>query len=81
MYACACKGIPEAEVRRVLADGMPSSDELIAQLGLEDPNCCGRCVNTISTFYCPQATGGECTSPVRLRLRAILAATVPAEAC
>lgn len=80
MYACACKGIREAEVRRVLAEGLPSSDELIARLGLEDPNCCGRCLHTVSSFYCPQAAGQECTSPVRMRLRAILAATAPVEA-
>lgn len=43
MYACLCRAIPEAEVRRVGHAGVTTPEDLIILFGLNDPACCGRC--------------------------------------
>jgi bacterioferritin-associated ferredoxin len=50
MYACICRGIAEADVRRVGRAGIVAPDALIAVLGLDDQRCCGRCAATIERF-------------------------------
>ena len=79
MYACICKGITEAEVRRVLDSRFGSSDELIATLGLADSDCCGRCRRAISAFFCPEPEEAPVQFLVRGRLRKLLASAVPAQ--
>lgn len=50
MYACICKGITEAEVKRVGRSGIVGAHALIATLGLNDAECCGRCVEDVEQF-------------------------------
>lgn len=50
MYACICKGITEADVRRVGGAGITAPGELIAVFGLDDESCCGRCAIGVEAF-------------------------------
>jgi bacterioferritin-associated ferredoxin len=50
MYACICRGITEADVRRAGGAGITAPDRLIAVLGLDDERCCGRCAVQIEEF-------------------------------
>jgi bacterioferritin-associated ferredoxin len=50
MYACNCRAITEADVRRVGRHGVTDPDELIAVLGLDDARCCGRCERNVQQF-------------------------------
>jgi bacterioferritin-associated ferredoxin len=50
MYACICRGITEADVRRVGRAGVTAPDRLIAVLGLDDERCCGRCALQVGAF-------------------------------
>ncbi len=45
MYLCICKGLTESHVRRVALDVEGNPEALVAALGLEDEDCCGRCAN------------------------------------
>lgn len=79
MYACVCKGITEAEVRRVLERRFASTDELIATLGLADSDCCGRCRRAIRAFFCPETENAPVELLVGGRLRKLLASSVAAQ--
>lgn len=50
MYACICREITEADVRRVGSAGVVTPDRLITVLGLDDAACCGRCVDGVEDF-------------------------------
>ena len=50
MYACICRQITEADVRRVGRSGIRTPQGLIAALGLDDPSCCGRCAADVDHF-------------------------------
>lgn len=50
MYACICRGVSEADVRRAGRIGITAPDDLICVLGLDDERCCGRCVAQIGEF-------------------------------
>lgn len=50
MYACICRGITEADVRRVGAAGITAPAQLVGVLGLDDERCCGRCAVHIEAF-------------------------------
>ena len=50
MYLCLCKGVTESDVKRQARSGTTTASELIATLGLEDDECCGRCVLEIDQF-------------------------------
>jgi bacterioferritin-associated ferredoxin len=50
MYACICRAISEADVRRAGASGVTTPEALIAAFRLDGPRCCGRCRQEISRF-------------------------------
>ena len=50
MYLCLCKGLTEADVKRQARCGSRCVEALIADLGLEDDDCCGRCAMDACEF-------------------------------
>lgn len=50
MYLCVCKGLKLSDVQEVTRSGRRSPERLIADLGLDDPRCCGRCARRIDRF-------------------------------
>jgi bacterioferritin-associated ferredoxin len=57
MYACICRAIPEAAVRRAGHAGVTAPEDLIVLFGLDDPSCCGRCIRRIDAFAALAAEG------------------------
>lgn len=47
MIFCSCKAISEDEVRELGARGIVRGQILIAVLGLDAPECCGRCARDV----------------------------------
>jgi bacterioferritin-associated ferredoxin len=47
MYVCLCKGLTESDVQRAAQSCMLDTDSLTAMLGLDDEDCCGRCIRNI----------------------------------
>jgi bacterioferritin-associated ferredoxin len=60
MYACICRAITEAEVRRAGRAGVTSREDLIALFGLRDRSCCGRCLRQADRFVALAAEGKDC---------------------
>lgn len=60
MYACICRAISEAEVRRAGRAGMVAPEDLITLFGLRDPSCCGRCVRQIDRLVAIATEGQDC---------------------
>jgi bacterioferritin-associated ferredoxin len=50
MYVCICKAIREDTVRELGRCGVLESGQLAGALGLDSPECCGRCIRTIDRF-------------------------------
>lgn len=50
MYVCICKAIREDTVRELGRCGIVESAELAGALGLDAPDCCGRCIRRIDDF-------------------------------
>ena len=50
MYACLCRGLTEADVRRAGQAGALTPASLVPALGLDDAGCCGRCAEDIEVF-------------------------------
>src|SRR5688572_24603298 len=50
MYVCICKAIREDTVRELGRCGVLESAQLAGALGLDAPECCGRCIRTIDRF-------------------------------
>ena len=51
MYICLCKGIREADVQELGRAGVTCPKMLASALEIDDKdNCCGRCLNNISSF-------------------------------
>lgn len=50
MFLCSCKAITEAHVRALGERGVVSGPALAEALGLDAPECCGRCVRDIERF-------------------------------
>lgn len=48
MYVCLCKGLTETDVRRAAQSCKLDPDSLIARLGLDHEDCCGRCLRNIN---------------------------------
>jgi bacterioferritin-associated ferredoxin len=46
MFICSCKAITESQVRCLAAAGARPQDVALA-LGLDDPDCCGRCFRNL----------------------------------
>ncbi len=47
MYICLCKGIKESDVCELGRAGLVCPDALTSALGLDQEDCCGRCVKGI----------------------------------
>lgn len=51
MYVCLCKGLTESDVRQAVLSqqlaGKVDPDRLTNTLGLDDEDCCGRCVKNV----------------------------------
>jgi bacterioferritin-associated ferredoxin len=50
MYVCICKAIREDTVRELGRCGVLESAQLAGALGLDTPECCGRCIRSIDRF-------------------------------
>lgn len=50
MYVCICKAIREDTVRELGRCGVVESSQLAGALGLDQPECCGRCIRSIDRF-------------------------------
>ena len=48
MYVCLCKGLTESDVREAGRQGYLTTRQIIAEFGLRDTGCCGRCAKNIS---------------------------------
>jgi bacterioferritin-associated ferredoxin len=60
MYACICRAITEADVRRAGRAGVTSREDLIALFGLGDSSCCGRCIRRTDRLVELAAEGKDC---------------------
>ncbi len=47
MYICLCKGLTESDVREAGLSGCMSAHRIIAEFGLREHGCCGRCAKNI----------------------------------
>ena len=47
MYVCLCKGLTESDVREAGREGCFTTRQIIAEFGLRDNGCCGRCARNI----------------------------------
>lgn len=48
MYLCLCKGITESDVCKLGRSGVVSTAALAAQLGIDQQECCGRCLQSVA---------------------------------
>lgn len=67
MYVCLCKGLTESDVRRVTLSeqmaGRLDEDRLAQALGIDDEECCGRCVKNMCHLMAMAADGRGCATP------------------
>ena len=60
MYVCLCKGLKESDVREAGLSGCVTARQIIAEFGLRENGCCGRCAKNIcelvSLAKCPLDT-------------------------
>ena len=47
MYVCLCKGLTESDVREAGRQGCLTTRQIIAEFGLRENGCCGRCAKNI----------------------------------
>jgi bacterioferritin-associated ferredoxin len=47
VYVCSCKAVRVSDVERAAQSGCTTPGALIAMLELDDPMCCGRCIEEI----------------------------------
>lgn len=50
MYICLCRGITESAIKRLREEGVVCPKALACELGLNEPDCCGRCLKRIETL-------------------------------
>jgi bacterioferritin-associated ferredoxin len=50
MFLCLCKTVGDSHVRALGQSGLSTPEELIDALGLDHPECCGRCRRNIHRF-------------------------------
>ena len=60
MIVCICKAVNERAIRRAVADGIETFDELQFELGVG--TCCGKCAATAREILCTARTA-VCGSP------------------
>jgi bacterioferritin-associated ferredoxin len=57
MYVCLCKGLTESDVRKAGVSGCVTARQIMAEFGLREEGCCGRCAKNIcqlvSLAQCP----------------------------
>jgi bacterioferritin-associated ferredoxin len=66
MYVCLCKGLTESDVRQVLLSqqtGRVDSERLTKTLGLDDEDCCGRCMKNIKRLTSLPVECQGCSGP------------------
>jgi len=61
MYVCICNAIREDTVRELGRCGVLESAQLAGALGLDSPECCGRCIQSIDRFV--QLAGDDDIEP------------------
>jgi bacterioferritin-associated ferredoxin len=61
VYICLCKGLTERDLEHCVRAGHTSAEALIAALGLDDPNTCGRCARGVDALVA--ATSGAAGDP------------------
>jgi bacterioferritin-associated ferredoxin len=61
VYICLCKGLTERDLEHCVRAGHTSAEALIAALGLDDPNTCGRCARGVDALVA--ATSGAAGGP------------------
>jgi bacterioferritin-associated ferredoxin len=47
MYVCLCKGLTESDVREAGNGSCLTARQIIAEFGLRENGCCGRCAKNI----------------------------------
>jgi len=65
MYVCLCKGLTESDVRQAVLSqqlaGKVDADRLTKTLGVDDEDCCGRCMKNVHRLItiadCQSCTG------------------------
>ncbi len=55
MIVCICKAVNDRAIRRAVADGVETFDELQFELGVG--TCCGKCVATACEVLCEARAG------------------------
>jgi len=50
MYICLCRGITESAIKRLGEEGVVCPHALACELGLNEPDCCGRCLKKIEAL-------------------------------
>jgi bacterioferritin-associated ferredoxin len=50
MYLCLCRGVNETDLKELGCGGMTTAKEIVQALGLNRPECCGRCLASIRVF-------------------------------
>ncbi|CBK42948.1 MAG TPA: (2Fe-2S)-binding protein [Nitrospira sp.] len=67
MYVCLCKGLTESDVRAAGRQGFLTTRQIVAEFGLRDNGCCGRCAKNIHELVSLAKSQLEttCQNPVR----------------
>ena len=67
MYVCLCKGLTESDVRAAGRQGFLTTRQIVAEFGLRDNGCCGRCAKNIHELVSLAKSQLEntCPNPVR----------------
>ena len=67
MYVCLCKGLTESDVRAAGRQGFLPTRQIVAEFGLRDNGCCGRCAKNIHELVSLAKSQLEttCQNPVR----------------
>jgi bacterioferritin-associated ferredoxin len=59
MYVCLCRALAESTVRDLGCRGIIDAEEIVQELGLDDPRCCGLCRRDIEDFVALAKDGLE----------------------
>ncbi len=59
MYACVCKSLTEADIRREAIRVQFRRAALVRGLKLDDESCCGRCLSELDRLLATACPGGE----------------------
>ena len=59
MYLCLCRTVRESDVEVLGRNGVTSPKELVKALGLDQKECCGRCLRMIQAFVATARRAAE----------------------